>query len=209
MEIFPNPICQRIATAVNEAEKRVLRRASPEQMARRYPQQIISTMRREEVYIASDTYALYSLIERLDLNPKYHFADLGSGLGAACFTAAQHFKNVVGFEMDTPLCEEAEVVRQELGFDNVRFINQDFLDNNVDLSSFKVLYTFQPFLSDFKELMSERMRKIEPGTFVIAYVFFYLHQHLFPTDSFRLIYPTPEDKLKRPQGDFYYVYQRI
>jgi predicted RNA methylase len=126
-------------------------------------------------------------IEELDLDPELVFADLGSGLGAACFAAAFHFKRVVGLELDPRLVEEAQRLQKQLGFDNVAFRNEDFL--KADLSGCGVLYLFHPFSDNFVPLMAERLRDIPSGTLVISRVFNYARPGIFTAEFFERVHP--------------------
>jgi predicted RNA methylase len=126
-------------------------------------------------------------LEELQLDPKLVFADLGSGLGAACFAAATYFNQVHGLEYDPRLVMEAERLREGLGFNNVVFHQGDFL--KADLSKYGVLYLFHPFSENFVPLMAERMDHIPSGTYVISQVFNHARPSIFTERLFERIHP--------------------
>jgi hypothetical protein len=134
------------------------------------------------------------------LSTHKHYASLGSGLGMDCFTAAEYrepetglqFSTITGFEFDQRLCAEARGIAQEFGFENVTFINEDFIRSpHADPSLFDVIYFYRPFVDNFIPLMAERLRKTSPGTIVISRLFTF--PSVFSSEFFRQIYP-PESR---------------
>jgi hypothetical protein len=138
-------------------------------------------------YASLSSLMLLDHIEELQLDPGLIFADLGSGLGAACFAASTYFKEVHGFEYDPRLAMEAERLREGLGFNNVVFHQGDFL--KADLSKYGVLYFFHPFRDNFVPLMAKRMENISSGTYVISQVFNYARPSIFTERLFERIHP--------------------
>lgn len=145
-------------------------------------------------YAAFPAITLYMGLEDLGLPRDFSFADLGSGLGNACFPAALYFKhaalyfkNVVGFELDSRLCAEAEGIGREHGFNNISFRNEDFL--KADLSPFQVIFTYHPFRDNFIPLMKKRLRDIPSGTIIISILFNHVLPSIFTRDIFQKIYP--------------------
>jgi len=138
-------------------------------------------------YATLSSLMLSGHLEELKLDPELPAADLGSGLGVGCFTLSVHFKKVHGLEYDYRLVMEAEVLRQDLGFDNVVFHHVDFL--KADLSGYRVLYLFHPFRENFVPLMAKRMEDIASGTYVISQVFNYARPSIFTSSLFERIHP--------------------
>jgi len=138
-------------------------------------------------YATLSSLMLLSHLEELKLDPELPFADLGSGLGAACFAASTYFKQVTGLEYDVRLVMEAENLRRQMGFNNVYFRQVDFLKAN--LSSYRVLYLFHPFKDNFVPLMAERMENLSSGTQVISQVFNYARPGIFTERLFERIHP--------------------
>ncbi len=140
-------------------------------------------------------------IKKTGLSPDSHFADLGSGLGMVCFTAAMfpYFREVTGIEIDPHLHAEAEKIRQKFGVRNVEFRNADFM--NADLREFDVLYFFRPYKDSFVQLMRDKLVETNPGTIVISYGGFDIK--LFRLRAFRPIYPINWKPSEEHVWDFY------
>lgn len=125
----------------------------------------------EPVYHGTPITALANYLDELkkevDLPESFHFADLGSGLGSACFAAAAHFDMVTGFETNQTLREEAENLRQFYMISSIRFRNEDFTD--ADLRPFNVVYFFKPYTnkSVFMDI-HELLLGTAPGTVIIS-----------------------------------------
>ena len=166
--------------AVRRAERKFIR---PEKARNLGPDQIAvfsTRAARNAEYSTISAEVFLQRIEELGLDPNLVFADLGSGLGAACFAAAFHFKQVYGLELDLRLVAEAKRLQQKLGFGSVIFRHQDFL--KADLSEFDVLYTFHPFSKNFVPLMKKRLRDIPSKTIVISNVFNYARSKIFTSE---------------------------
>jgi SAM-dependent methyltransferase len=202
MKVYGIPVLGKLLI-IDEAVRKAAQdlKKSPPRISDRH----FKPLQRWEVYAPSNIFSLYHHIKRLDLLPYYNFADLGSGLGAACFAAALHFNNAIGFELNPHLCGKAEEVGQELGFDRVRFFNKDFIE--ADLSRYQVLYIFQPFFKGFMELTKKKMSEIASGTYVISNVYA-SRPYIFTEESFQLICPTPEET-SDPQLARYYSYHNL
>jgi len=100
------------------------------------------------------------------ISPQAHFADLGSGLGMTCFTAATLFGQVTGFEIDARLCAAAEQIASDSKISNVQFLNRDFIREA--LSLYDILYFYYPFHEGFDEIMGEKLAELKPGTLIIS-----------------------------------------
>ena len=122
---------------------------------------------RRSVYLATSLRSLLEIFKKVDLPKEGHFADLGSGLGMACFTASFYFRQVTGFEIDPKVNAAAEQIRQKFSLNNVRLINADFL--NADLQPFDVIFMFRPFLDNLLGTMFEKLKETRPGTLVIRH----------------------------------------
>ncbi|MBN2057808.1 MAG: methyltransferase domain-containing protein [Candidatus Saganbacteria bacterium] len=158
-------------------------------------------------YIGSQYWPLLYTIERLNMPSDWSFADLGSGLGNIAFPAATHFKAVVGFELDTALFHEAERCRQELGFANIQFRQDDFL--YADLSDFNVIFFFKPFVLRFVELMHHKMQELRPGTRVIANTINYERARIFDPRSFEQIFEIDDQLALRSDAERYATYLKV
>jgi len=154
-------------------------------------------------YEATPYIPLLRVIDELRLPSKLHFADLGSGLGMACFAAATYFARVTGFEIDPRLHAEAERIRQAEKVEGISFLNQDFMAAN--LQDFNVLYLFRPFTEYFEFRAGQKLNETKPGTVVISYVF--TNHLLFNVRTFRQIYPVSSSS-SLPNHDFF-AFERI
>ena len=114
-----------------------------------------------------------------------HMAILGSGVGMSAFTAADHFKWIVGFEADPQLVIAAENIRQQFGILNIDFRLADFL--KADLSGFDVIYFYRPFLEQFHQKMANKLLETRPGTIIMARDVG--QQPILPSQTFQLLYP--------------------
>lgn len=175
----------RLEKAVRQAERRI---APPDQLVGSGPDDYIcfnSTAPNISTYGPSSAFNFLRILKMIDPSPDRErpFADLGSGLGVITMAAATYFRQAVGIEYDPRLLAGAETIRQAEGFDNVRFIMGDF--TKVDLRQFGCLYLYQPFIEDFNELMGPRLYQTEPGTVIIANLFSFCLEGLFPGQYFR------------------------
>ena len=105
-------------------------------------------------YRPVNAWALYNLLDKLDLPKSLRFADLGCGLGRACIIAADHgFKHVTGVDLAADLCAKAReniaVCRGRLvRCDSVEIVHADALDycaRSVD----DVFFMYCPFSIEF------------------------------------------------------------
>ena len=205
MRISPLNQIQRIESAVKLAEKKF----THQDRVRVLPSgwRAFSTAApRSAAYQATPTFLLLSKLDAMKLPREYHLADLGSGLGLACFTASLYFERVTGFELDPALLRAAENVRAELGIKNVAFKNQDFLE--ADLSPFNALYIFQPFLDGFIQLFSQKLLELKPGTIVLANLFDVAQPRIFNPAAFKLIHGRREGAASPLALDCIYAFQR-
>jgi len=133
------------------------------------------------IHVASDPIIFMDhIVRHPELRPTMTFADLGSGAGRICFTAAHHFAQVVGYEKDATLFGEAQNIQQELGFENVRFECANFL--KADLTGHDVLYVYHPFFNNFATKMIELVdnnRQVRPGTFITSNITYELARLIF------------------------------
>jgi len=121
---------------------------------------------RDPAYQGTPVSRFLEYLDKLSLPQRYQFVDLGSGLGAACYGAAEHFERVTGYENNQVIFEEAENIRSEFGIDNVKFINTDFM--RISLSPFKVVFFFRPFADNFFEEIRPKLLETRPGTRLIS-----------------------------------------
>ncbi len=121
---------------------------------------------RDPAYQGTPVSRFLGYLDKLSLPRRYPFVDLGSGLGAACYGAAEHFERVTGYESNRAIFDEAENIHSEFGIDNVKFINTDFMQ--VPLSPFRVVFFFRPFADNFFEEIRPKLLETEPGTYLIS-----------------------------------------
>lgn len=120
------------------------------------------------IYQTTNPETLLRFIERQNLPRNLKVADLGSGLGTACFAATELFDQVVGYEIDPILVFASRILRWKLGISRktLKFYWINFL--KADLSSFDLLYVFRPFIENFEEVMSSILNQLRPGTRVVC-----------------------------------------
>jgi methylase of polypeptide subunit release factors len=150
--------------------------------------------------------SLLDHLDKLSLPSQHHFADLGAGLGAACFAAAAKFDQVTGFETQKRIRTEAETLRKMYGINHVRFINQDFMEEEASLRSFNVIYFFKPFSENFFVRIREKLLETEPGTVIISRRF--MGRELYDKFNFDFLPPldnwmSTAEQPYLPQADFY------
>jgi hypothetical protein len=136
-------------------------------------------------YFATPPRVLLRIFSIAQLPEESQFADLGSGLGMACFTASFFFKHVTGFEFDRRLFSSAERIRRKFNLNNVDFKKTDFLE--ADLKPYNVLFMYWPFKIKFAELMSDKLKETKPGTYIISHK--YNKQDVFNPKDYTAIYP--------------------
>jgi protein-L-isoaspartate O-methyltransferase len=143
------------------------------------------------LYASTPAGALINILSKIRFPEGSEFTDWGAGLGLACFTAAltKSFKNIVGYEIDQRLFNEAEKIRIKFNWNNalknVRFENKDFLE--VDPRPHSVIFIYRPFVDNFPKLMSEKLKNTKPGTFIVSHA--YGRIDVFSPKYFRSIYP--------------------
>ena len=158
----------RLERAVRQAEMKII---PPWIHPEEYPDNRVSFSThgpRRPVYAATPLRSILEVIGKAGLPKEGHFADLGSGLGMACFVASFYFSQVTGFEFDHEILAEAEKIRQRFNLNNVRFLNIDFLRANIN--PYNVIYMFHPFLDNFSELIVNILKETKPGTVIISHV---------------------------------------
>jgi hypothetical protein len=159
---------------------------------------------RDPAYQGTPVFRSLEYLDKLSLPQRYQFVDLGSGLGAACYGAAEHFERVTGYENNQLIFEEAENIRSESGIDNVRFINTDFM--RISLSPFRVVFFFRPFAENFFEEIRPKLLETEPGTYIISRQF--RLPEIFDESNFSLL----EKLARQEEKDFpnfpFYAYLR-
>ena len=143
------------------------------------------------IYSSTPPEALLHVLFKIQFPKGSRFADWGSGFGSACFAAAltRSFKEIVGYEIDQRLFNEAEKIRIKCNWNNtltnVRFENKNFLE--VDPQPYGMIFVYWPFFDNFSKLMSEKLKNIKPGTFIVSHA--YHDTKVFSRDHFKLIYP--------------------
>jgi len=162
----------------------------------------------EPVYHGTPVMALANYLDELkkevELPETFHFADLGSGLGSACFAAAAHFDLVTGFETNQTLRQEAENLRQFHMISSIRFRDEDFMA--ADLRPFNIIYFFKPYVRDVFAALHRRLLDARPGTVIISRSF--LPRELHDRFNFRFL-GALEDWMSTceqpypPQAEFY------
>jgi SAM-dependent methyltransferase len=105
----------------------------------------------------------------LKLDACLRFAVLGAGFGMDSFVAATRFYEVIGFEIDPEVHAGAEAIRRDFRVENVRFICEDFLPQ--DLTAFGAVAFYLPFTEGFDRLMAEALSRLAPGTTVISFMY--------------------------------------
>jgi hypothetical protein len=131
---------------------------------------------------------LYGVIEQIQPDKQSGFADLGSAFGMACFTASLYFEKVVGFEIDQQVLMEAQKIAQQLGIQNVSFLNQDF--RAADLSDFGVLHIYQPYVDNFVSDMRVLFAGLRPGTLIISGLYDRMQKQIFDQSRYRQVFPS-------------------
>ena len=164
---------------------------------------------RDPVYEATPPIELLGLFESLSetigLSSYRHFADLGSGLGMASFTAAAIFEKVTGFECDARLLSKAEEIRRQFGITNVNFLKKDFTRQR-DLKDFDIVYFYKPFREDFIHQIGKALGRTKSGTLIISRIF--TDEHLFDRRRFTPIYPPDWEPSNQFYVSMFYVLER-
>jgi hypothetical protein len=196
----------RMEKAVRLAERRI---APPDQLVGLGPDDYVcfhSSAPNISSYGPSSAFNFLRVLKMIEpaLDRDQTFADLGSGLGAITFAASTYFRQAVGFELDPRLIAGAEAVRQAEGFDNVSFIFQDI--TKTDLGRFGCLYLYQPFIDNFTELMAPQLAKTRPGTVIVANIFSFFLEGLFPEQHFRQLVNADNQMI---EFSAYRVFQRL
>jgi len=96
------------------------------------------------MWAVSDARGVYRAFCHFDLSLYAHMADLGSGDGKVALIASL-FTRTTGFEIDSELYHCSLKIRDELSRQNVRFLQQDYLQ--ADLTPYDLLYLYpdKPF----------------------------------------------------------------
>jgi SAM-dependent methyltransferase len=149
------------------------------------------------IYQTTSPEALLRFLEKQNLPRNLKVADLGSGLGTACFAATELFDEIVGFEIDSVLIAASRLLRWKLGISRkvLKFYWRNFLKAN--LSSFDLLYVFRPFIENFEDVMSSVLNQLRPGTRIIFTA--YPPGNMLPIDQFSL------QDCSKP----FYMYQKL
>ncbi len=161
-------------------------------------------------YGATQLFPFIEHLEELAPSPDLRFADLGSGLGASSFAAVFHFREVVGYEFDSKLVAEANMIRDSFEWQHqITFKNEDFL--TADLQGFSVVYAYHPFNDNFVGLIAERLRNLAPGTIIISQFFNFLRPQIFSTNHFEQLLPKPTDEAidQYSYQTEFYTYRRV
>jgi len=197
----------RVQAAVRKAEKQFVNPKIKHQLRKNDWAWFLTQAPRGAEYGATPAEPFLQTIEALELSPKLSFADLGSGLGNACFAAGLHFEQVTGFELDGRLVDSAKRIKQQFGFTNILFRAEDFLTTN--LSSFQVFYLYHPFVTNFAELMALKMQTLRSGTIIIANVHESSRQRIFQPEHFRLIYQLDTTPPSAFDHEKFHTFERI
>lgn len=146
------------------------------------------------------------LLQLLDLSSDLWFADLGGGLAGACLSANIYFKSATLIEADKVVLNFAKknssaMVSDTLGnfSSTVKFRAGNFLE--IDPKTYQVIFFYQPFLNDFKQLMGDYLNKTKPGTIVICNR---MDPNLYPFGS-----SFAEVPLRREAPTDFRVFQRV
>ena len=96
------------------------------------------------MWATSDIHEVYRAFRHLQLNRYSHLADLGSGDGRVALVGSL-FTRVTGYETDEVLFQRSVEIRDQLGIENVIFLQQDYL--LADLVPYDILYLYpdKPF----------------------------------------------------------------
>jgi tRNA1(Val) A37 N6-methylase TrmN6 len=107
---------------------------------------------------ASD--AVFGFFEKIKLDRFKSFADLGSGDGKIVLIASLFTKSV-GIEIDDELLKISKKMKSKLKLKRAEFIKGDFLDDNISLSKYDVLFINpdNPFYEIEKKLRNEMSDK--------------------------------------------------
>ena len=184
MQIPPVSQIRRMEAAVKLAEGKFMRQKGMRKLPSGWHAFSTSAPRNARYQATPPCVLLYKLDE-LTLPREYHLADLGSGLGMACFAASLYFDRVTGFELDPAVLAGAEKVKKELEINNVTFENQNFL--KADLTRYNVLYIFHPLMEGFIMHTSQKMQELKPGTIVLANLIEFARRDIFDPFSFKLL----------------------
>lgn len=138
------------------------------------------------VHVITPPELLQPALDKLDLPDKTHMADLGSGLGMACFTAAAdtRIESVIGYEFDSQVFDRALWIRNRFEVEQVWFINSDFLWSPI--SGFNLIYFYMPFAQRFDEIMAKKLQETQPGTQVLSRN--HTSERIFPPERFKPLF---------------------
>lgn len=96
------------------------------------------------MWATSDLSEVYGAFCHFQLNQYTHLADLGSGDGRVALVGSL-FTKVTGYETDEVLYQKSLEIRDQLGIQNVIFLQQNYL--LLDLAPYDILYLYpdKPF----------------------------------------------------------------
>lgn len=157
---------------------------------------------RVPVHVITPFRMLQPVLDKLDLPDKTHMADLGSGLGMACFTAAAdtRIESIIGYEYDPQVFDRAMWIRDQYEVDKVWFVNFDFLWSPI--SGFNFIYFYMPFIQRFDEIMSKKLGETLPGTQILSRN--HANEKLFSPDRFKPLFAHEAGKEQT-----FFAFQRI
>lgn len=147
----------------------------------------------------------------LNTNNNCHILDIGSGAGKFCLIGAKHLPNVnfYGIEQRGYLVEQAKSIQEQLGLDNIAFMEGNF--TTLDFKKFDHFYFFNSFWEnlddtdkiddtiDYSETLYDyyvtylrnALAEMPPGTRVVTY-----HSLLDEIpDSYRLVHTKDDGML--------------
>lgn len=101
---------------------------------------------------------LMKLLSMLGLPRQWNAIDIGSGKGAACFTLAEYFNEVVGVEISAELVYSALMNRTKLKLDNVAFIVADAREYH-GFDRFSLVYMANPYSVDIAKVVMANLRR--------------------------------------------------
>jgi len=179
--IMTNKI-NRIADAVKKTEMKILP-AEAHPVFRSIDQFDlgISGDPRQVLYISTKVMGTIELLD--DIYTSGHLPEeeidaavLGSGLGAFAlpFAVFCEYLNlsryfVTGFEISPILLANSQMIAQEQGINNVRFIKKDLTQLiREDFKQFNFIYIFKPFDVDLVDIMDNVYPRIEHGTLLLT-----------------------------------------
>ncbi|MFH2145457.1 MAG: LOG family protein [Candidatus Omnitrophota bacterium] len=138
------------------------------------------------LFVSSPIDGVNNILTILPINAKTKVAVLGSGTGQVCSLFAAHgATQVTGYEIDEKLKDLSEEKIQELKDvidpDKIEFKNANFLDKDVSLKEYDILFYFwdgllREHMSKFQEKI---MRQLAPGALFVAYNLLYAQEY-FP-----------------------------